>query len=132
MDGSNRNAERREFQRTTLELPVEFQSQAISHLKGGLAINLSEGGLLIHLVSDLPVGTKLNLGVLFSKEFELSRFETTAQIVWKEVYWGEHWAGYEYGLKFVETNESDLSKLKEILSNGFQVDQPLGEGLEKC
>jgi hypothetical protein len=132
MDGSNRNAERREFQRTTLELPVEFQSQAISHLKGGLAINLSEGGLLIHLVSDLPVGTKLNLGVLFPKEFELSRFETTAQIVWKEVYWGEDWVGYEYGLKFIGTNESDLSKLKEILSDGFQANQELGASLERC
>jgi hypothetical protein len=132
MDEPNRNAERREFHRTTLELPVEYQSQAISHLKGGLAINLSEGGGLIHLVNDLPVGTKLNVGILFPKGFELSRFETTAQIVWKEGYWGEDWVGYEYGLKFVETNESDLSKLKEILSDGFQVNQPLGEGLEKC
>ena len=84
------------------------------------------------MVSDLPVGAKLKVGVLFSEEFELSRAETTAQIVWKEVYWGEDWVGYEYGLKFVETNESDLSKLKEILPDGFQVDQPLGEGLEKC
>ena len=132
MDESNRNAERRQFHRTTLELPVEYQSLATSGLKGGLAINLSEGGGLIHLVSDLPVGAKLKVGVLFSEEFELSRAETTAQIVWKEVYWGEDWVGYEYGLKFVETNESDLSKLKEILSDGFQVDQPLGEGLEKC
>jgi hypothetical protein len=132
MDESNRNAERREFHRTTLEFPVEYQSQATSGLKGGLAINLSEGGGLIHLVSDLPVGAKLKVGVLFPKEFELSRVETTAQIVWKEVYWGEDWVGYEYGLKFVETNESDLSKLKEILSDGFQVNQPLGEGLEKC
>jgi PilZ domain len=132
MDEPNRNAERREFHRTTLELPVEYQSQTISHLKGGLAVNVSEGGLLIHLVNDLPVGTILNVGVLFPKEFELSRVETTAQIVWKEIYWGEHWVGYEYGLKFVETNESELSKLKVILSDGFQVDQPLGEVLEKC
>ena len=132
MDESNGNAERREFHRTTLELPVEYQSQAISHLKGGLAINLSEGGGLIHLVNDLPVGTKLNVGILFPKGFELSRFETTAQIVWKEDYWGEDWVGYEYGLKFIETDESDLSKLKEILSDGFQVNQPFGEGLEKC
>jgi len=132
MDGFNRNAERREFYRTTLELPVEYRSQTISHLKGGLAINLSEGGLLIHLVSDLAVGTKLNLGVLFSKEFELSRFETTAQIVWKEGYWGEDWVGYEYGLKFVETNESDLSKLKEILSDGFQINQTLEGSAERC
>ena len=44
MDESNRNVERRQFHRTPLELPVEYQSQAISHLKGGLAINLSEGG----------------------------------------------------------------------------------------
>jgi len=132
MDEPNRTAERREFHRTTLELPVEYQSQTISHLKGGLAVNVSEGGLLIHLVNDLPVGTILNVGVLFPKEFELSRFEAAAQIVWKEIYWAEDWVGYEYGLKFVETKESDLSKLKEILCDGSQANQVLGASLERC
>jgi hypothetical protein len=132
MDESHGNAERREFPRTTLELLLEYRGQEISHLKGGLAINVSEGGLLIHLVNDLPVGTKLTVGVLFPKEFELSRFEAAAQIVWKEIYWGEDWVGYEYGLKFVETKESDLCKLKEILSDGFQAKQALGASLERC
>ncbi len=125
MDESNGNAERREFPRTTLELPLEYRGQEISHLKGGLAINVSEGGLLIHLVNDLPVGTKLTVGVLFPKEFELSRFEAAAQIVWKEIYCTEDWTGYQYGLRFVEIKESDFCRLEEVLVCRLQEDQVL-------
>jgi hypothetical protein len=59
----------------------------------------------------MPVGTKLNIGVLFLNEFELTRFEGPAEVVWKDLHWERGWEGYEYGLKFVHLLDKDFGKL---------------------
>jgi hypothetical protein len=96
-----------------------------SCLRGGIVANASEGGFLIETVRDIPVGTELNIAVLFPKGFELANFHVVAKIVWKEPYWKEdlkgdpYWKGFQYGLRFTEVEEEGLMKLQELLSGGL-------------
>jgi len=80
----------------------------------------SEEGFLIYSVKDMPIGTKLNLVVLFPKGFELTNFEVVAEVVRKDLHWEEDWEGFEYGLKFLQIFEEDREKLKQLLSGLFQ------------
>jgi hypothetical protein len=87
---------------------------------GGLVINASEVGLLINSIRNIPIGSQLNIAVLFPKGFELTNFEVLAEIIWKDLYWEEDWEGYRYGLKFIRVLEEDCKKLKQILSGQFE------------
>ena len=57
MDYSNGNGERRKHPRIIMEFPVEWKISDLPRAHGALTVNLSETGLLIESVSDLPVGT---------------------------------------------------------------------------
>jgi hypothetical protein len=89
---------------------------------GGLVVNASEVGLLINSIKNMPVGTKLNIAVLFPKGFELTNFEVLAQVIWKDLHWEEDWEGYQYGLKFTQILEEDRRKLKQLLNGRFQME----------
>ena len=89
---------------------------------GGLVVNAIEVGLLINSIKNMPVGTKLNIAVLFPKGFELTNFEVLAQVIWKDLHWEEDWEGYQYGLKFTQILEEDRRKLKQLLNGRFQME----------
>jgi hypothetical protein len=110
--------EKRKHPRFDLDLPLEYRETDSPHARGALVINASESGLLVHSIKDMPVGTKLNMTVLFPKGFELANFRVIAEIVWKDIHWGENHNGYQFGLKFVGILEEDHQKLKELLSEG--------------
>jgi hypothetical protein len=129
MDDLNGTEERRRFPRMSLDLPIEYRVEGMPRAHGGLTVNASEAGLLIHTVEDLPVGTKLNLLVLFPKEYELSNFAVFAQIVWKDVCWKEDWVGFQYGLEFIELSDEDHWKLRQVLNGQFGMGK-VWKGLE--
>ena len=108
--------ERRNHLRVYMDLPLEYRVSDAPHLHGALVVNVSESGLQIHSTKDLPVGSKLNIAVLFPKGFELANFEVFAEIVWKDMYWQENRGDYQFGLKFVRMLEEDRKKLKQLLS----------------
>lgn len=93
------------------------------HGRGGIVVNASESGFLIESVKNMPIGTKLNICVLFPKEFELTDFKVAAEVVWKEVHWKEDWEGYQYGLKFNRILREDHSKLKLILNGRYHLEK---------
>jgi len=115
--------DRRQYPRVLIDLPLEYRVTDVSNAHGGLVVNVSEAGILIHSIKDLPVGTKLNIAVLFPKEFELTNFKVFAEIVRKDLHWKEDWEGYEYGLKFIQILEEDHSKLKQVLSGRFTLEE---------
>jgi c-di-GMP-binding flagellar brake protein YcgR len=115
MAGSDNSKERRKFPRLFIELPLQYRLVDAPHSQGGMVVNLSEGGLLIQSVRDMPVGEKLSIEVLFPKEFALTHFEVFAEIIWKEKYLKEDWEGFQYGLKFIQISEGDHRKLKQLL-----------------
>jgi len=110
--------DKRKSPRFLMGLPLEGQLMDVPYAFGGIAVNGSDGGILFHSPKDIPIGTKLNIALFFSKKFELANFEGLAEIVWKEK---ENGDGYKYGLKFIKIKEEDLQKLRQLLSNQFQM-----------
>lgn len=123
MEESLSNRERRRYPRFLIDLPLEYRDMDDSHVHGGIVVNGSETGFLIESGKDIPIGTKLNIAVLFPKGFELTNVKVTAEIVWKEHYWKEDWEGYRYGLKFIQILEEDRWKLNLLLSGRFNLEE---------
>jgi hypothetical protein len=114
--------ERRRSPRLLMDLPLEYRVINAPYAKGGIVVNASEGGLLINSIRNMPLGTRLNIAVLFPKEFELANFEVVAEIIRKELHWEEDWEGYQYGLRFVKILEEDRHKLSLLLQGHYPLD----------
>ncbi|MGQ9647662.1 MAG: PilZ domain-containing protein [Thermodesulfobacteriota bacterium] len=105
--------EKRRYPRVSMDLPVDYWVKQDTDAHGGIVIDASETGFLIHSVEDIPVGTKLKIAVLFPKEYELANFEVSAEIIRKKmVENGE--VGYQYGIRFTKILEEDYGKLREL------------------
>jgi hypothetical protein len=120
MEASSNSKENRKYPRLLIDLPLEYRVMDVPHAHGGLVVNLSEVGLLIQSLRDIPVGTNLNVAVLFPRGFELANFEVLGEVVWKETCWKENWEGYQYGLRFIRIREEDHRKLTELLSSRYE------------
>jgi hypothetical protein len=105
----------------SLDLTLEYRVMNALYAHGGLVVNASEVGLLINSIKNIPIGSKLNIAVLFPKGFELTNFEVLAEIIWKDLHWEEDWEGYHYGLKFIRILDEDRRKLKQLLNGQFQL-----------
>jgi len=116
MESSNDFKERRKYPRSLLNLPFEYRVKDLPHAHGGLVVDASEGGLLIHSVEDMPIGLKLNIVLLFTKGFELTNLEVLAEIVRKDLSSYNGSKGYQYGLKIIQIVEEDHWKLKQLLN----------------
>ena len=106
-----------------MDLPLEYRVINAPFAHGGIVANGSEEGLLIYSVKDMPIGTKLDIVVLFPKDYELSNFEVIAEIIRKDLRWEEDWEGYEYGLKFLQIFDEDRQKLKQLLEGQFESEE---------
>jgi hypothetical protein len=113
--------ERRRFPRSFMDLPIEYRVTDLPHAHGGVVVNGSETGLLIHSLKDMPIGTNLNIIVLFPERFQLANFEVGAEIVRKDSLWKENWHGFEYGLRFVWIKPEDADRLKQLLKSRFRL-----------
>jgi hypothetical protein len=122
MEKSKDPRERRRFPRLLVDLPLEYRVMNAPYAQGGIVVNASEEGLLINSIKNMPVGTKLNVAVLFPEEYELANFEVLTEIIRKELHWEEDWEGYQYGLKFTKILERDRHKLKQLLLGEFPMD----------
>ncbi|MDP2967965.1 MAG: PilZ domain-containing protein [Deltaproteobacteria bacterium] len=123
MEKSKSMKDRRKSQRMILDLPLEYRVMDAPYAHGGLVVNASELGLLVQSVKNLSIGTKLNIGVLFPKGFELANFEVLAEILWKDLHWEEDWEGYQYGLRFLQILDNEYWKLKQVLSGQFHLEE---------
>jgi len=123
MEKSKSMQDRRKSQRMILDLPLEYRVMDAPYAHGGLVVNASELGLLVQSVKSLPIGTKLNIAVLFPKDFELANFEVLAEILWKDLHWEEDWEGYQYGLRFLQILDNEYWKLKQLLSGQFHLEE---------
>jgi len=117
---SKERKEKRRFPRSFMDLPIEYRVMNVPRPHGGVVINGSERGLLIHSVKDMPVGTKLNIAVLFPAGFQLTNFEVLAEVLRKDLCLEEDWQGFEYGLRFIQIKEEDTQKLVQLLRKRFR------------
>jgi hypothetical protein len=106
--------ERKRHPRFPLDLPLDHGVPDSPNPYGGIAINGSESGLLIYSLQDMPVGTHLNVAVLFADEFEFTYFDALTKVV-RKVYSGNGQRGYGYGLLFVRISEENFRRLRRLL-----------------
>ena len=116
MQEASQCQERRSCSRVLLDLPLDFRALSSSGPYGGIAIDGSETGLLIHSPRDIPVGTQLSVSVLFADEYELASIKAMTKIV-RKIPLNNDRKGYGYGLKFLRMTEGDLWKFYRILIN---------------
>ncbi len=118
--------DRRKYPRISIDLPLEYQDEGDSNVRGAMVVNAGAGGILIESTRDIPVGTKLKITLLFSSGFELANFEAVTQIVRKERFSKEDskgnqvWEGYRYGLEFIQVLGKDRWKLNCLLGGHFE------------
>ena len=117
MENPNEFKERRKYPRSLVDLPFEYRMKDLPDAYGGLVVNASEGGLLIHSVKDMPVGLELNMVILFPDGYELADFEVLAKIIWKDLQSYNSSEGFQYGLKIVQILEGDRWRLTQLLNN---------------
>ncbi len=122
MENPGEFKDRRETVRSLVDLPVEYRIKDFPHVHGGLAVNASEGGLLIHSARDMPVGLRLRIAILFLAGYEFTHLEVAAEIIWKDLHDYNQTEGYQYGLKIIQILEEDRGKLKRLLSSQFARD----------
>ncbi len=111
------SVDRRTSPRVWVYAPVEYQLNQAPLPYGGIAVDASEKGFHIFSTRNIPIGAKLKIQVLFLRQYELSRFEVIAEVVWKKLSVDRKGRGFQYGLKFVEISEEDYRKLKALLGN---------------
>ena len=122
--------ERRKHPRHTITLPLEYWETDDS-FHGGLVNNVSETGLLIHSVKDIPVSRELNVRVFFSDGYKFDGFRVIVKVLWKKLYHQTDWMTYKYGLEFTRISKEDRRKLVKLIkshsaSQGLTVRRAIG------
>ena len=105
--------EKRKYPRVHMDLPADYWIKQDSYAHGGIVIDASETGFLIHSIEDIPIGTKLKIAVLFPKEYELANFEVSAEVIRKKIAESGE-GGYQYGIRFTKILQEDYGKLREL------------------
>ena len=125
MERLNDSTEKRRHPRFLKDLPFEYRVMDIPYAHGGLVLNMSEAGLHIECVKDIPIGSNLNITVLFPEGYELANFEVLAEAVWRDIRWdNDNRKKYQYGLEFVSIKERDRLKLEQLLYGQVNLDEP--------
>ncbi len=107
--------ERRKHPRISVELPLDYSLVDSKERHGGMAADISEGGLLVYLPETLKIGTLLETEILFVKGLELNSIKAIVKIVWYDLAAKEVSGENRYGLEFQSFIEGDLDKLKRLL-----------------
>lgn len=115
-----RFTDRRRYPRFPTKLSLEYwETDDACH--GGLVGNLSETGLLIYSIHDIPVGTEFTIKVFFFDGHDLDSFRVFAKTVWKDSLSVRDCSGCKYGLVFIRISEEDHRKLVILLSSPLRL-----------
>ena len=108
--------ERRKHPRFSIVLAVEYWLIDKSKSRPGHTIDVSEGGLLLHLSEAMEVGQILGLTIFTISGPDLDSIEALArvEVVWRDIYLGQE-GGYRVGVKFVDISPEDMDKLENCL-----------------
>lgn len=97
-----------------LDLPLYYQAPDSSSPKAAIAVDGSEAGLMIRSLQEIPVGTRLQVEILFADEFELSNVTAIVKVV--RASRSEHGRkGHRYGVYFFRIDEVNYRKLIRLL-----------------
>ena len=108
--------ERRRHPRFSIHFPIEYWQIDKFRSRPGLAINISEGGLLLQLFERLEIGQVVGLTLFITSGLDLDAIEALAQVevLWQGIDVGED-AAYPVGVKFVDISPEDMDKMRALL-----------------
>ena len=110
------NFEKRGHSRFSIALPIEYWQIDKSKSHPGQTIDVSEGGLLLHLSGPAEIGQVFRLTLFMTLGPDLDSILALVQVevVWKDTHVGKD-GGYRVGVKFVDISPEDMDKLKTFL-----------------
>ena len=111
------NFERRRYPRFHVDLPIEYYRVDSSIGHTGKALNISEGGLLLHFPEQMDIGQYVKLKLFFSLGSELNTIEVLAEVVWTDIHLDKGERDYRCGIKFIDISPEDMTKLKNFLGS---------------
>jgi c-di-GMP-binding flagellar brake protein YcgR len=106
--------ERRRHPRYSVDFPIEYWETNKLKSRPSRALNVSEGGLLMHLSEALEIGQELRLNLFTGSSPDLDPLEALVQVVWKDTHLGQE-GDYPTGVKFVDISWKDRDGLKNFL-----------------
>lgn len=122
--------EKRKHPRTLINLPLYFQVSEGEGAYPGLTLDVSESGLLVQTLKEMPVGIRIDIEVSFPRKLKLSNFRAEAEIIRRDLCHWDDSEGYQYGLKYIHISKGDCSKLRQILSDPARLKET--EFIERC
>ncbi len=117
--------ERRRHSRFSVDLPIEYWQINKSKSRPGRMIDVSEGGLLLHLSEPLEIGQNLGLNLFIDIGPDLDSIKALVrvEVVWKDIYLGKD-GDYRIGVKFLDISAEDMDKLKNFLNTPMNLKTP--------
>ncbi len=94
------NFKKRQYRRFAIDLPVQYRETKISKSQPCRAIDISKGGLQLHVSEKIGVGQNLILRIFIDSSLGSKPLETDVQVVWSGI--DQKDGGYQIGVKFVD------------------------------
>ncbi len=116
--------EKRKHPRLIVELPLDYSRRGKRADFGGIVKNASEGGILVYLPEKMEVGEMLKVEIYFAKGLELETVQGSAKIVWADLAARDTWREHRYGLEFHSMPKGTIQKLRHLLKEVKESDQP--------
>jgi tetratricopeptide (TPR) repeat protein len=98
------NLKKRQYFRSSINLPVKYWQNKNSKSKPCRAVNISKGGLQLYVFEKIEVGQNLKLRIVIDSSLESNSIETDVQVVWKGI--DPKGSGYRLGVRFVDISSS--------------------------
>jgi hypothetical protein len=117
VDTQKPDIERRRSDRFLVDYPISYVSNNSREISTGMAVNLSEGGLLAYLFDRISVGEELDLEMFYVSELQFTALNAQARIVWKDIIETSEAINYQYGIKFTRVDKKERIKLAKLLAS---------------
>jgi len=107
--------QRRRYPRFDVDLPLEYNEVNSSITRHARALNLSEGGMLIHSADQLEIGRQMKSKLSFPLGSEMNTVEMQGEVVWAKTSLNGVWRDYRSGVRFLGALPKDKAKLSHLL-----------------
>ena len=103
--------QRRKYPRFDVDLPLEYNEVNSSMTRHARALNLSEGGMLIHSAEQMEIGRQMKSRLSFPLGSEMDTIEMQSEVVWTKTSSND----YRSGVRFLGALPKDKAKLTHLL-----------------
>jgi c-di-GMP-binding flagellar brake protein YcgR len=107
--------EKRRHPRYSVELPLDYSHANDRETFGGIVANASEGGVLVFLPERIPMGSLLNVEIIYVNGLQLETITAVAKVVWADLATMESLGEHRYGLQFQSIDEANFKRLSDLL-----------------